>query len=70
MTSGAEARGEASVAVVTGASSGIGAALAQAYAARGWRVVLVGRRGSALDATAMACAQAQGLQVVDRRACA
>ncbi len=65
MTSGAEARGEASVAVVTGASSGIGAALAQAYAARGWRVVLVGRRGSALDATAMSCAQAQGLQVVD-----
>ncbi|WP_297906994.1 SDR family oxidoreductase [Thiomonas sp.] len=65
MTTAAAARGEASVAVISGASSGIGAALAQAYAQRGWRVVLVGRRGSALDATAMACAQAQGLQAVD-----
>lgn len=59
------ARADAPLAVVSGASSGIGAALAQAYAARGWRVVLVGRRGSALDATALACAQAQGLSVVD-----
>ena len=48
----------APLAVITGASSGIGAALAQAYAARGWRLVLVGRRGTALDATALACAQA------------
>ena len=55
----------APLAVITGASSGIGAALAQAYAARGWRLVLVGRRGTALDATALACAQAQGLEVVD-----
>ncbi|MDE2120115.1 MAG: SDR family oxidoreductase [Betaproteobacteria bacterium] len=55
----------ASIAVISGASSGIGAALAQAYAARGWRLVLVGRRCTALDATALLCAQQQGLQVVD-----
>ena len=54
-----------SVVVISGASSGIGAALAQAYAARGWRLVLVGRRSSALDATALSCAQEQGLSVLD-----
>ncbi len=52
-------------ALVTGASGGIGAAIAQAYAARGWRVVLVGRRIAALDATALACARAQGLSGPD-----
>ena len=57
--------GTASVAVITGASSGIGAALAQAYAERGWRLVLVGRRAAALDVVALACARAQGLQFVD-----
>lgn len=51
--------------LITGASSGIGAALARAYATRGWRVVLVGRRAEALAATALACAQAQGLSGVD-----
>ncbi len=52
-------------ALVTGASAGIGAAMAQAYAARGWRVVLVGRRAAALDATALACARAHGTSVPD-----
>jgi len=40
------------VAVVTGASSGIGAALARVFAAHGHDPVLVGRRGDALNAVA------------------
>jgi NADP-dependent 3-hydroxy acid dehydrogenase YdfG len=42
------------VAVVTGASSGVGAATAKLLAARGARVVLVGRHKSHLNATAKA----------------
>ena len=40
------------VAVVTGASSGIGKACALALLADGWQVVLVGRRADALETTA------------------
>ena len=47
------------VAVVTGASSGIGKACALALLAEGWTVVLVGRRADALQATVQA-AGAQG----------
>ncbi len=42
------------VAVVTGASSGIGKACALALLAEGWQVVLVGRRADALEAAAHA----------------
>jgi NAD(P)-dependent dehydrogenase (short-subunit alcohol dehydrogenase family) len=41
-----------SVAIVTGAGSGIGAATALALAAEGWAVVLAGRRPEALEAVA------------------
>jgi NAD(P)-dependent dehydrogenase (short-subunit alcohol dehydrogenase family) len=47
---GADVRG--SVAIVTGAGSGIGAATALALAAQDWEVVLAGRRTEALEAVA------------------
>jgi NADP-dependent 3-hydroxy acid dehydrogenase YdfG len=40
------------VAIVTGAGSGIGRAVAQKFAGAGWRVTLVGRRRDALEETA------------------
>lgn len=40
------------VAVVTGASSGLGAEIARALARRGWDLALVARRGAALEALA------------------
>jgi NAD(P)-dependent dehydrogenase (short-subunit alcohol dehydrogenase family) len=42
------------VAIVTGASSGIGKACALALLAEGWKVVLVGRRADALQTTVQA----------------
>lgn len=53
------------VAVVTGASSGIGAATAQALGARGWTVVLVARRRAALDRVAGRVQIAGGRAVVE-----
>ncbi|MFJ9839822.1 SDR family oxidoreductase [Kitasatospora sp. NPDC101155] len=46
----------AGVAVVTGAGSGVGRAVAVELAAAGWRVVLAGRRAEPLRGTAALCA--------------
>jgi NADP-dependent 3-hydroxy acid dehydrogenase YdfG len=54
---------EQKVVVITGASSGIGAALAELLAARGDAVVLVARRAEALAAVAACCGE-QALTVV------
>lgn len=43
------------IVLITGASSGIGAALARAYAARGWRLALVARRAELLQQVARDC---------------
>jgi short-subunit dehydrogenase len=51
---------EQTVAVVTGASSGIGAATAKALAREGWRVVLVARRAERLEALAATIAESGG----------
>ncbi len=51
------------VAVVTGASSGIGAGLAAMVAAEGARVVLAARRGDQLEAVATGIRQAGGVAV-------
>jgi short-subunit dehydrogenase len=50
------------VVVITGASSGLGAALARAYAAPGMALGLLGRDHARLDATARAC-EASGAHV-------
>ncbi|WP_037605590.1 SDR family oxidoreductase [Streptacidiphilus rugosus] len=53
------------VAVVTGASSGIGAATARGLAAAGYRVALVARRADRLEALAKEIGDAASVHVVD-----
>ena len=52
------------VAIITGAGTGIGAAIALRLAALGWRVILGGRRQDKLDEVAAAIRQAGGEVIV------
>ena len=50
-----EGRLSGKIAIITGAGSGIGAAIAKRYVAEGAKIVIIGRREEALAETASAC---------------
>lgn len=54
----------ARVAVITGASSGLGRETAYQLAARGWRLVLAARRAAELEVTALGCRERGGAALV------
>lgn len=49
---------------ITGASSGIGAALVAEYARQGWHVIATARRADALEAVANSCPQREKIHVL------